>query len=39
VILDCGKTRMTGIEIGDLVENKTRITLGITGYLGATRTV
>jgi len=27
------------MEIGNLVENETRITLGITSYLGATRTV
>jgi len=39
VILDCNKTRITGMEIGDLVENETRITLGITSYLRATRTV
>jgi len=30
MILVCSMTRMTGIGIGDLVENETRVTLGIT---------
>ena len=30
MILVCSMTRMTEIGIGDLVENETRVTLGIT---------